>query len=155
MGDWLPGTLVDPYSFDNFFRCESYAYIENEEWNSLQLEQNGTRIVGTSRPGMGITCWLRTPDGVGGWWFVDIDETFEGRVEGDQVRLSLNKYIEVLLQPDPSITDRWIGTIRVRMDPRPYADPFWVEEPFALLWRTTDQPCWSVHLEPPYCIPIP
>ena len=152
--DWLPGTEPDPYSFDNAVHCESYAFIENEEWNSLLLEQHGTRIVGTSRPGMGISCWANTPDGVGVSWFVDIDDTFEGRVEGDQVRLSLNKNIDVRVKPDPGSDDRWIGTIRVRMDPRPYAEPYWIEQPFALS-PTTDYPCWYVHLAPPYCIPFP
>ena len=87
-------------------------------------------------------------------WFVDIDDTFEGRVEGDAVRLTLNKNMEVRVKPNPNYAGSWIGTIRVRMDPRPYADPYWVEQPFSLA-STANQPCWWVHLQPPYCIFYP
>jgi hypothetical protein len=140
----LPGT-------DGSVRCESYAWIENEEWNSVLLEQNGTHIVGTSRPGMGISCWGWTPDG-GSYSFIDIDDTFQGQVVGNEVRLWLNKYIEARLAPDGN--GGWSGTIRVRIDPRPLAEPYWVEQPFDLR-TTTTYPCWWVHLEPPYCSDFP
>jgi len=149
--DWLPGTVPDYTSNQNTVRCESYAYIENEEWNSLLLKRDGTRIVGTSRPGMGITCGLTLSNDRGIEWFVDIDDAFEGQVLGNEVRLALNRYIEVRVSPVPN-TDTWVGTMRIRMDPRPYADPYWVEKPFGL-WPTNGYPCWWVHLQPPYCIP--
>jgi hypothetical protein len=143
--DTLPGS-------GDLVRCESYAIIENEEWNSVLLKQAGTRIVGTSRPGMGISCYALTPDDTFVAWFVDINDVFEGQVTGDEVRLALNKSIDVRVRPDGS--GGWGGTIRVRMDPRPYADPYWVEQPFTL--RTTNNfPCWRVHLQPPYCIDVP
>jgi hypothetical protein len=148
--DWLPGSVPDPNTGENFVHCESYAINENEEWNSLLLKQDGTRIVGTSRPGMGISCYAITPEGGGVFWFVDIDDTFEGQVRGNEVQLALNKYIDVRVKPNG---DEWTGTIRVRMDPRPYAQPYWIEQPFSL-WTTTTYPCWWVHLEPPYCIDI-
>ena len=141
----LPGTEGSVY-------CESYAWIENEEWNSVLLEQTGTRIVGTSRPGMGISCGAWAPDGRFVNWFVDIDDTFEGKVTGNEVRLSLNKDIEVRVALNE--TGGWVGTIRVRMDPRPLAEPYWVEQPFDLQ-TTTTYPCWWVNLEPPYCIDFP
>ena len=149
--DWLPGTVPDYTSSRNLVHCETYAYIENEEWNSLLLQRDGTRIVGTSRPGMGLSCWLHAADDRFVEWFVDIDDTFEGQVQGSEVRLSLNRYIDLRVAPVPN-TDSWSGTIRVRMDPRPYAEPYWVEWPFAL-WPTSGYPCWWVHLQPPYCIP--
>ena len=149
---WLPGTVPDPVSGNGFVRCESYALIENEEWNSILLEQRGTRVFGTSRPGMGITCWGYTLEAGPLRWFVDIDDEFQGQVEGDEVRLALNESIEVRVKPNPNATDTWIGTIRVRMNPRPAAKPYWVEQPFAL-WSTTGYSCWYVHLQPPYCIP--
>jgi hypothetical protein len=156
--EYLPGTGPDPdptYWGVNFVQCWNYAYIEFEEWNSLILKQDGNRITGTStRQGMGLTCWVGTPEDGFVSWFVDIDDTFEGRVEGDAVRLTLNKNMEVRVKPNPNYAGSWIGTIRVRMDPRPYADPYWVEQPFSLA-STANQPCWWVHLQPPYCIFYP
>jgi len=151
--DWLPGAVPDPTTSENLVHCESYAIIENEEWNSLLLRQNGTRVVGTSRPGMGISCYAITPEGGGVAWFVDIDEAFQGQMRGSEVQLSLNKYIDARVKPDP-ITGGWGGTVRVRMDPRPYAEPYWIEQPFSLS-TTTTYPCWWVHLQPPYCIDSP
>jgi hypothetical protein len=148
--DWLPGAVPDLINNENLVHCESYAIIENEEWNSLLLKRNGTRVTGTSRPGMGISCYAVTPEGGGVFWFVDIDDRFEGQVMGNEVRLALNKYIDVRVNPDP-INGGWVGTIRVRMDPRPYADPYWIEQAFTLR-TTTTYPCWWVHLEPPYCM---
>ena len=84
-GSWVTSEFVHwgtlPES-DDLVYCQSYAIIENEEWNSVLLEQDGPRISGTSRPGMGISCWAYTPDGVGVSWFVDIDDVFEGQVTG-------------------------------------------------------------------------
>lgn len=151
--DWLPGAVPDETTLENLVRCQSYAIIENEEWNSLLLKRDGTRIVGTSRPGMGISCFAILPEGGSVFWFVDIDDTFEGQVRGNEVRLLLNKYIDARVKPD-LITGGWTGTIRVRMDPRPYADPYWVEQPFTLT-NTTTYPCDVVQLEPPYCIANP
>ena len=151
--DWLPGAVPDLETSENLVHCESYAIIENDEWNSIQLKRDGARIVGTSRPGMGISCLAVTPGGGGVFWFVDIDETFEGQVKGNEVRLALNKYIDARLKPD-RINGGWSGTIRVRMDPRPYAKPYWIEQPFRL-WTTTTYPCDFVHLEPPNCIDFP
>jgi len=137
---------------DGRVRCESYAWIENEEWNSVLLEQQGSHIVCTSRPGMQINCSASTPDGRFAGWVVDIDDAFEGQATGKEVRLSLNKYIEARVALDAN--GGWSGTIRIRMDPRPLAEPYWVEQPFDL-WTTTTYPCWWVHLEPPYCIDFP
>lgn len=124
--DWLPGTeQVD----ENLVHCASYAYIENEEWNALRLQQDGTHIVGASLPNMGIDCFTYGVEGIG--WYVDIDDTFEGQVQGGEVRLSLNRYIEVRVAPDPNGVTL-SGTIRVRMDPRPIAEPYWVEQPISL-----------------------
>lgn len=150
--DWLPGAVPDLTTNENLVHCESYAIVENEQWNSLLLKLDGTRVVGTSRPGMGISCYAITPEGGGVSWFVDIDDTFEGQVRGNEVRLALNKYIDARVTPDP-INGGWTGTIRVRMDPRPYAQPYWIEQPFSL-WTTTTYPCWWVHLQPPYCIDV-
>jgi len=150
--DWLPGAVPDFNTGENLVHCESYAIIENEEWNSLLLKQDGTRVVGTSRPGMGISCYAITPEGGSVFWFVDIDDKFEGQVRGNEVQLTLNKYIDVRVKPDLN-NGGWAGTIRVRMDPRPYAQPYWIEQPFSL-WTTTIYPCWLVHLEPPYCIDV-
>jgi hypothetical protein len=141
----LPGST-------DLVHCESYAYIENDEWNSVLLKQEGTRIVGTSRPGMGISCYALTPDDTFVAWYVDINDAFEGQVTGDEVSLSLNKSVQVRVKPDGG--GGWGGTIRVRMDPRPYAEPYWVAQPFGL-WTTNDYPCWWVHLRPPYCIDFP
>ena len=149
--DWLPGAVPDENTFENVVSCQSYAIIENEEWNSLLLTRSGNSIVGTSRPGMGISCFAILPEGGSVFWFVDIDDTFVGQVRGNEVRLVLNRYIDARVQPD-LINGGWTGTIRVRMDPRPYADPYWVEQPFRL-WTTSTYPCFWVHLEPPYCIP--
>ena len=149
--DWLPGAVPDENTFENVVSCQSYAIIENEEWNSLLLTRSGNSIVGTSRPGMGISCFAILPEGGSVFWFVDIDDAFVGQVRGNEVRLVLNRYIDARVQPD-LINGGWTGTIRVRMDPRPYADPYWVEQPFRL-WTTTTYPCFWVHLEPPYCIP--
>jgi hypothetical protein len=143
---YLPGTEIG-------FFCEPYAIFEQEEWNSLLLTQDGKRIVGTSRAGMDFDCWTYGSD-QNVSWYIDIDDTFEGRVERDQVSLSLNEHVEVRVRPDPSSDGRWIGTLRVRMDPRPIAKPFWVEQPIDL-WTTTSRFCYQVHLEPPYCIPNP
>ena len=151
--EWLPGAVPDITTEENVVRCQSYAIIENDEWNSLLLTRDGTRVTGTSRPNMGISCYVITPEGGGVAWFVDIDDSFVGQVVGTEVRLALNKYIDVRVKPDPN-TGGWSGTIRVRMDPRPYAQPYWVEKPFSL-WTTTTYPCWWVHLQPPYCIDVP
>jgi hypothetical protein len=151
--DWLPGAVPDLNTNENLVHCESYAIIENEEWNSLLLRRDGFRVTGTSRPGMGISCYAITPEGGGVAWFVDIDDQVGGVMTGNEVRLDLNKYITVRVKPD-LINGGWVGTIRVRMDPRPYADPYWIEQAFSL--RTTaTYPCWWVHLQPPYCIDIP
>ena len=151
--DWLPGAVPDFNTNETLVHCESYAIIDNEEWNSLLLKQDGTRIVGTSRPGMGISCYAITPEGGSVFWFVDIDDNFEGQLRGNEVQLTLNKYIDVRVKPDRT-NGGWTGTIRVRMDPRPYAQPYWIEQPFSLR-TTTDYPCWWVHLQPPYCIDVP
>lgn len=156
--------MPDLTTNENLVHCESYAIIENEEWNSLLLKRDGTRVVGTSRPGMGISCYAITPEGGGVSWFVDIDDTFEGQVRGNEVRLSLNKSERMAtaseavrvyrrrVKPDP-INGGWTGTIRVRMDPRPYAQHYWIEQPFSLS-TTTTYPCFWVHLQPPYCIDV-
>ena len=150
--DWLPGSVPDPITNENLVHCESYAIIENEEWNSLLLKRDGFRVTGTSRPGMGISCYVITPEGGAIGWFVDIDDAFGGLVSGNGVRLELNKYIDVRVKPD-LVSGGWVGTIAVRMDPRPYAAPYWIQQPFAL--RTTSgYPCWFVHLQPPYCIDV-
>ena len=120
---------------------------------AVVLTQDGKRIIGTSRAGMDLDCRTFGSDQYVGW-YIDIDDAFEGRVERDQVSLSLNEYVEVRVRPDPYSDDRWIGTLRVRMDPRPVAKPFWVEQPIEL-WTTTSRYCFQVHLEPPYCIPNP
>jgi hypothetical protein len=150
--DWLPGAVPNMDTFENLVRCESYAIEENEEWNSLILKREGLRITGTSRPEMGIQCYVITPEGGFIGWFVDIDASFDGLLAGTEVRLALNKYINARVKPD-LINGGWAGTIRVRMDPRPYAAPYWIEQPFTL--RTTSIfPCWLVHLDPPYCIEV-
>ena len=150
--DWLPGAVPDMDSFENLVRCESYAIEENLEWNSLLLQRQGRRITGTSRTEMGIQSYVITPEGGAIGWFVDIDASFDGLVASNEVRLALNKYIKVRVKPD-LINGGWAGTIRVRMDPRPYAAPYWIEQPFTL--RTTSGfPCWLVHLEPPYCTQV-
>lgn len=58
--DWLPGAVPDMDSFENLVRCESYAIEENLEWNSLLRQRQGLRITGTSRPEMGIQCYVIT-----------------------------------------------------------------------------------------------
>jgi hypothetical protein len=151
-GEYLPGAVPNPDPtlwWENWVHCESYAMPEFEEWNSVILKQDGTRITGTSRHDMGVTCWVGTPEDAWVSWYVDIDDAFEGQVVGNEVHLSFNKYMDVWVKPDPN-SEGWVGTIRVRMDPRPYADPYWVEQPFALQ-STSNQYCWWVHLEPPYC----
>ena len=150
VADWLPGAMPDP-SLENFVHCESFAFPENDQWNSLQLKRDGTRVVGTSQPGMQISCFVVTPE-IPVPWIVDIDDTFVGQVRGTEVTLALNKYISVRVKPDQN--GGWTGTIRVRMDPRPYAQPYWVEQPFSLS-TTTIYPCWWVHLQPPNCIDVP
>jgi hypothetical protein len=150
--DWLPGAVPDMTTGENLVRCQSYAIIENEEWNSVLLRREGTRVIGTSRPGMGISCFVSTPEGGAISWFVDIDDRFEGQIRGNEVSLTLNKYIGARLKPDQD--GGWTGTIRVRMDPRPYAQPYWIEQPFDLS-TTTVYPCWWVHLQPPNCIDVP
>jgi len=150
--DWLPGAVPDMDSFENLVRCESYAIEENLEWNSLLLKRQGIHVTGTSRPEMGIQCYVITPEGGAIGWFVDIDASFDGLAASNEVRIALNKYINVRVKPD-LINGGWAGTIRVRMDPRPYAAPYWIEQPFTL--RTTSGfPCWLVHLEPPYCTQV-
>ena len=150
--DWLPGAVPDMTTSVNLVHCESYAIIENDEWNSLLLKREGTRVTGTSRQNMGISCYVITPEGGAIGWVVDIDDAFEGQVRGNEVGLALNRYITVRVKPD-YINGGWAGTIRVRMDPRPYADQYWIEQAFSL--RTTSvYPCWFVHLQPPYCIEV-
>ena len=58
--DWLPGAVPDMDTFENLVRCESYAIEENLEWNSLLLQRQGSLITGTSRPEMGIQCYVIT-----------------------------------------------------------------------------------------------
>lgn len=151
--DFLPGTGPDNTWPTNAVLCRSYAIIENEQWNFLVLKHDGTRILGTSAPGMGIRCEASTPGDGPFNWYVDIDDEFEGRVEGDQVRLLLNKHIEVRVKPAPNDDNAWLGTIRVRMDPRPVAEPYWIEQGFSLS-STAPYPCWWYQLEPPNCIDV-
>jgi hypothetical protein len=140
---WTTSFPEDPNE-PPFIHCQAYAIVEYEEWNGLILEQDGPHITGTSLSPV-MTCALLVADPTNtNWWFVGIrtDASFEGRLQGDEIRLVLNQHMSIIATPDPN-GQTLSGTLRLRIDPRPDFAPFWIERPLRVN-RFNFTPCCSI-----------
>jgi hypothetical protein len=92
------------------------------EYMEVHLEQDGARVVGTGSGNGAFTCSSL----MSRKWYITMDEAFDGRVHAEEIRFSLNQNMDVRATLDAT-GNTMTGTERLRIDPAPYAKPFFVE----------------------------
>jgi hypothetical protein len=138
-GDWVPvivfgAPFEDASGLPGRYRCDEgdrplYS-------NNLHLDQVGSRIIGTSALGSGLTCFQFSGPGEIPRWQIAIDDAFDGHVHGNEIRFSLNQHLEITATMDPT-GQTATGTLRVRVDPPtdpPSGKAVWIDGPF-LMYR--------------------
>jgi hypothetical protein len=125
--------LISPLNPRGEVQCDSDP--KPETYNLIRLEQDGARIVGASGESGGYIC---KANGLPHFYLV-YDQSFRGGVHDDEIRFSLGKQMDVRATMDPG-ADSFTGTLRVRVDPSPYAKPFFAERRIRF---------WRWHYAPP------
>ena len=131
-GQWIPGIfyqgrLDDPGVIGGSGGYTCFTGSVPEISFKLTLTQTGTRVAGTAPAQAHVRCEWTLNRG----WSISVDDQFDGRVHGDEIRFSLNQHLDIRATMSEDRMSMH-GTIRFRIDPSPYAKPFYVEQPITV-----------------------